>query len=88
MRPLPPFPVVVTVTRLAPSSGLDPHDGLGAACKAVIDGVTDGLGLTNDRDPRVTWKLAQERSPRGVYGVRVRIETAIDRGASADSESA
>ncbi len=67
----PPLPADVTVTRLAPSNGLDPHDGLGAALKGVIDGVADALGLANDRDERVTWVLEQERSK--TYGVRVEI---------------
>lgn len=65
------LPAYVTVTRLAPSNGLDPHDGLGAALKGCIDGVADALGLKNDRDPRVKWKLMQERSK--TYGVRVEI---------------
>lgn len=67
----PVFPCLVTLTRVAPSDGLDPHDGLGAALKGCIDGVADGLGLRNDRDPRVTWKLAQRRGPAGFYGVDV-----------------
>lgn len=65
------FPVRVIVTRVAPSSGLDEHDGLGAALKGCIDGIADGLGLTNDRDPRVTWELRQQRG-RG-YAVEVEI---------------
>jgi hypothetical protein len=69
----PTFPCVVTLTRIAPSGGLDPHDGLGAALKGVIDGIADGLGLKNDRDSRVTWQLAQERGPAGRYEVRVEI---------------
>lgn len=72
--PLPELPVTVTVTRIAPSAGLDPHDGLGAALKGCIDGTADALGLRSDRDPRVTWQLAQERGPQGYYGVRIRIE--------------
>lgn len=74
MMPLPALPIVVTVTRLAPSGGLDPHDGLGAALKGVIDGIADALGLKNDRDARVTWRLEQDRAARGYYGVRIRIE--------------
>lgn len=74
LAPLPELPVIVTVTRLAPSGGLDPHDGLGAALKGVIDGTADALGLKNDRDARVTWRIEQDRSPRGYYGVRIRIE--------------
>ena len=68
------LPVVVTVTRVAPSKGLDPHDGLGAALKGVIDGIADGLGLKDDRSSQVTWRLAQCRGPRGRYEVRVAIE--------------
>ena len=67
----PALPVRVTVCRVAPSNGLDPHDGLGAALKGCIDGIADGLGLKNDRDPRVTWVLEQRRGP---WGVDVRIE--------------
>ncbi len=70
----PKFPVTVTVCRVAPSGGLDPHDGLGAALKGCIDGIADGLGLKNDRDPRVTWMLDQRRGPPKVYAVEVRIE--------------
>ena len=69
----PKFPCTVTLTRVAPSHGLDPHDGLGAALKGVIDGVADGLGLKNDRDPRVTWVLGQRRGAPGVYEVEVLI---------------
>ena len=72
-RPLPDFPLVVRVTRVAPSEGLDPHDGLGAALKGCIDGIADALGLKNDRDPRVTFLTDQCRGPKGYYGVEIRI---------------
>lgn len=85
----PRFPLVVTVCRLAPSGGLDPHDGLGAALKGCIDGIADGLGLKNDRDARVTWLLGQRRAGKGVYAVEVSIRlrlpcevTASDPGAT------
>ncbi len=76
--------VVVTLERLAPSPGLD-DDNLRAALKAVRDGVADALGLSSDRDPRVTWLYAQADSRALVragvapmlvrgYGVRVRVE--------------
>lgn len=71
----PSFPLGVTVVRVAPSNGLDPHDGLGAALKGVIDGVADGLGLTNDRDPRVTWVLGQRRGKPKEYAVEIQIRT-------------
>ena len=66
LGPAPTLPVVVTVCRVAPSQGLDPHDGLGAALKGCIDGIADGLGLKNDRDPRVQWVLEQRRGPWAV----------------------
>ncbi len=69
----PVLPVVVTVCRVAPSGGLDPHDALGPALKGIIDGIADGLGLKNDRDPRVTWVLAQRRGEAGLYAVEVRV---------------
>lgn len=72
--PSPRWPLTVHVVRVAPSDGLDPHDGLGAALKGIIDGIADGLGLTNDRDPRITWRLDQRRGPRGVYAVEVAVE--------------
>jgi hypothetical protein len=71
--PLPELPLLVSVTRVAPSDGLDPHDALGPALKGVIDGIADALGLKNDRDPRVTWALGQVRGPKGYYGVEIRI---------------
>ena len=63
------LPCIVRLTRSAPSSGLDPHDGLPAALKAIVDGVADALGI-DDRDPRVRWEYAQERGP---YAVRVEV---------------
>lgn len=76
-RKLPPAPWRVTVTRVAPSQGLDPHDGLGAALKGCIDGIADALGLRNDRDERVTWVLEQRRGKPGAYGVEVLIESRV-----------
>jgi len=68
------LPVVVSVTRVAPSQGLDPHDGLGAALKGIIDGISDGLGLKNDRDTRVQWQLSQRRGRAKEYAVDVAIQ--------------
>lgn len=75
----PALPVIVTVTRVAPSKGLDPHDGLGAALKGLIDGIADGLGLKSDRDDRVEWRLAQRRGPAGVYAVEVTIQSKVPK---------
>jgi hypothetical protein len=68
------LPCVVTLTRVAPSSGLDPHDALPASLKGAIDGVADALGLTNDRDPRVQWRFDQRRGKPREYAVIVKVE--------------
>ncbi len=73
---LPPLPVTVLVTRVAPSSGLDPHDGLRASLKGVVDGIADALGLKSDRDPRVSWAYDQRRGMRAEWAVTIRIEAA------------
>jgi len=65
--------LVVELTRVAPSNGLDPHDALGPSLKGVIDGIGDALGLTNDRDARVQWKLEQRRGKPKEYAVEVEI---------------
>ena len=67
--------VHVTMTRLAPSSGLD-FDGLTAALKSVRDGIADALGV-DDRDPRVTWSYGQERAK--AYGVRITVTGAASQ---------
>lgn len=66
----------VTITRCAPSDGLD-RDNLGAALKPVQDGVARALGV-DDRDARETvrpgpveWERGQERGP---WGVKILIE--------------
>lgn len=66
---LPPLPVVMKFTRLAPHS-LDEGDGLPTAFKAVRDEIADLYGV-DDRDKRYRWEYAQERSK--TYGVRVEI---------------
>lgn len=66
-----PLPLVITLTRVAPSNGLD-DDALPASLKAIRDGVTDWLGLSDDRaTPRLQWRYEQRRGPRGAYGVEI-----------------
>lgn len=66
-----PLPVVVTITRIANSSGLDPHDGLPASCKQVVDVIARAYGI-DDRDPRIAWRYDQRRGKR--YGVEILIQ--------------
>ncbi len=68
--------VTLEVTRIAPSSGLDPHDGLPASLKAVVDGVCDALDLKSDRDPALRISYAQARGP---YAVRVEVHCCDNR---------
>ena len=40
--------------------------------QAIRDGVTDWLGLSDDRaTPRLQWRYEQRRGPRGAYGVEI-----------------
>lgn len=74
---LPPGGVVVTLTRLSPGNGLDPHDNLPGSQKHVVDEITKQLGLRDDRSPMVTWRYDQTRTKSRdltPWGVEVRIE--------------
>lgn len=70
------LPCVVTITRIANSNGLDPHDGLPASCKPVVDAIAEAFGLKDDRDPRVTWRFAQRRGR--AYACEIRVEAASE----------
>ena len=62
----PPVPLVVTLTRIAPSNGLDPDDNLPSALKGARDEIAEWLGV-NDRDRKtVRYEYEQERGPWGV----------------------
>jgi hypothetical protein len=63
------LPCTVTLTRVAPSNGLD-GDNLQGSMKACRDGVADWLKV-DDRDPRVTWRYEQKR---GKWAVEVHVE--------------
>jgi hypothetical protein len=63
-KPRPALPCEVTMTRSAPSNGLD-DDSLPASCKGVRDELARWFGV-DDRDPRVKWAYAQKRGPWAV----------------------
>jgi hypothetical protein len=69
-RPVPPL--VVTFVRQGPRT-LDDDNAI-ASMKAARDEVARWLGLKNDSDPRVTWKVEQEKVPRKKAGVLIRFE--------------
>lgn len=62
-------PLSVTITRVAPTRGLDDDNAVSSA-KAVRDAIAGVLGI-DDRDQRVDWLVTQERGP---WAVRIRIE--------------
>jgi len=62
-------PLRVTMTRIAPSVGLD-SDNMVSSQKYVRDAIAESLGV-NDKDPRVEWVVNQEKGP---WGIRIRIE--------------
>jgi hypothetical protein len=57
------LPVVVTLTRIGRE--LD-DDNLRGSLKGIRDQVADQLGVRSDRDPRITWRYAQQPGPSGV----------------------
>ena len=61
----PPLPCVVTLTRLAPSSGLD-DDNLVGSLKSARDAVASWLGVDDKDRATVRYEYAQERGPWAV----------------------
>ena len=72
----PPLPLVITLTRVAPS-GLDAGDNLPASAKACRDGVSDWLAggylQGQDRQKGLEWRYAQRRGGVREYGVEIYI---------------
>ncbi len=67
---LPMLPAVVTLTRIGPRT-LD-TDGASASMKAVRDALAELYGV-DDGSPLYTWRVEQEKSASGVFGVRIEI---------------
>lgn len=63
-------PLVVTMTRVAPSTGLD-SDNMVSSQKHVRDAIAKVLGV-DDKDPRVEWVVKQRRGP---WAVEIHIES-------------
>lgn len=62
----PALPIVVTLTRIAPSNGLDPDDNLPSAFKAVRDEIAAWLGVDDKDRATVRYEYEQERGPWGI----------------------
>lgn len=73
-------PVAVTLTRVAPSGGLDEEDNLPLSLSGVRDQVAESLGLANDRQPDwVTWKYGQRRGKPKEYAVEIDIRERLPK---------
>jgi hypothetical protein len=72
-----PVPAVITFTRIGAGS-MDEDDNLRASIKHLKDGIALAFGI-DDKDKRLEWQYAQEKAKRGVYGVRIRIESSHER---------
>jgi len=70
-KPKPELPCVVTLTRTAPSAGLD-DDNLVGALKAVRDQVALWLGVDDKHRDQVRYQYEQARGP---WGVRIEFKT-------------
>lgn len=66
----PQLPCVVTLTRIAPSNGLD-GDNLQGSLKGVRDAVAVWFSV-NDRSPLIEWRYEQERAQ--LWAVRIEAE--------------
>ncbi len=60
-----PLPIVVTLTRVAPSEGID-DDSLAASMKSVRDGIADFYKCGDGKDDPITWKYDQRKGPWAV----------------------
>jgi hypothetical protein len=69
----PPLPLVVTLTRIGPSNGLD-DDNLAGAMKATRDEIAKWLGVDDRKSEVVRYRYAQERGKE--WGVRIQWEAA------------
>jgi hypothetical protein len=65
-------PLLVTLTRIGPTNGLDPFDNLPSALKGCVDEIASWLGVDDRKDDRVRYACKQERGPKWL--VRVEIE--------------
>lgn len=61
----------ILVRRVTPSRGLDEHDNLRSALKHVVDGIAEGLKISDDR--KIKWEYDQRRGTPREYCVEVEV---------------
>ena len=66
--------IEVEVVRLSPRE-LDQHDGLGAALKPIIDGISDFLQM-KDNDKQLVWVLKQRKGRVRECGIEITMSRA------------
>lgn len=66
------LPARVLLTRFS-SGRLDPHDGLPASFKRIVDGIALAL-CVDDGGPAVQWRYRQGKCKPGLFGLVVTIE--------------
>lgn len=66
----PSMPCIVTITRIAPSNGVD-DDNLAGSCKYVRDEIARWLGVDDKKSDVVRYQYRQERGP---WSVRITLE--------------
>lgn len=71
-KPRPVTPLRVTLTRIAPSSGLD-DDNLASALKSVRDAFAEWIGVDDKLRDVVRYAYEQERGP---WAVRIEVSPA------------
>lgn len=70
-RVKPGVPCIVTLTRIAPSSGLD-DDNLASAMKSTRDAFAEWIGVDDKHREIVRYRYEQER---GKWAVRIEVES-------------
>ena len=74
-EPLPKLPVIVTLTRIGPTNGLDPFDNLPSSLKGCVDEIASWLGVDDRKDDRVKYECRQMRGPKWLVRVEIREAT-------------
>jgi hypothetical protein len=72
-------PIVVTLTRCAHGNRKIDKGSLGAALKAVQDGVADACGIDDGNEQVYDWQYKQERLPQGEFAVKIQFDLPTDR---------
>lgn len=71
---VPPLPLIVTMTRIAPRK-LDPHDALPASFKGAADALCALIGV-DDRTEQIDWRYRQQRGEPREYAIQIEVQPA------------